>query len=724
MRILFGLAIAAALTVPAHAQFSFTILQNGQTTNAANGSTIVMNAANAGQSATATVIVTFTGTSGTASFPNPTQIIGSSSFTVSGITATTLNPSESTSFNINYSPASAAQVSAQFQWAFIQQTIVNGVPTTTNSGNIVFILIGTSPNLIVGQITANGTFQTIPNGGTFQFPSTPLNAVASTTLAINNQGSGPGSVSSISVSGAGYQLGGVPLLPVTVNPGAQLNVTIQFQPTAVGAAPGSVQITFGTATYTASISATAVSSLLSYQITQGGTTVPLNPGAPIALGATNVGGVASAILQFQNSGTTAITLNTIAINGAGFTVTNGPFLPITLQPQQSNSLTLSYTPTAPGTSTGRLLIGSDSFPLSGQGLGPSLTYAYSAGGITTAVLPGASIPFSPAANGQTTSIQFTITNSGTTPASLASIGVSPTGVFSVTGLPPFPLQLAPSGTLNFSVNFTPVATGTATAVLTINNQTFGLSGFTAPSPPLPAYSFTGASGQQQPFQQPAIGLSLASPYAYPIVGTLTLTVSATNFATDPNVQFSSGGRVVTFNIPANSLNAVFPGGSNQVQFQTGTVAENIQITPAFFVGSSTGTDITPTNPTAVQFSVPAQAPTLVSASVATQTAGAIAFSVRGYSTTRSLDHLTLQFTAAPDFALVPSFFTVDLTSSAITWYQTAASQAVGGQFNILVPFAFTSTSAPTGTLPSSVFLSMTVTATSSSGTSNQLVVGP
>ena len=726
-RILLALSIATALALPMQAQFSITLQQNGQGSSAANGSAIVMNAPTPGQSATATVVVTFTG-SGTANFPSSGQLFGAPSITAAGDAATSLNPFQSVSLTFNYSPPDTAQNTAEFLWPFNQTTTVNTstgpVTTVIASGAITFNLVGTSPNLVVGQVGTSG-FQTIPTGGTYHFQNTLLNTVATTTVGIINSGSGPGSINSIAVTGAGYTLAGVPLLPFTLAAGSQLNVPVQFQPAASGSANGSLQIAFANGTYSAALSGTGIAaSFLNYSITQGAATSPLVPGQVVALGTTNLGTPVSAVIQFQNTGANPFVLSAIAVSGAAFSITDGPFLPVTLQPQQTNSITVTYNPAVAGPSSGRLLIGSDSFVLSGQGLGPTLTFSYQAGnGATVPILAGGVVSFPPVVDGQTTSVPFTITNTGNTDSTLSSIGaVDPTGVFKLSNVPALPLQLSPGGSVTFTINFSPVSTGVSSATLVVNNLTFGLTGFPATPPPLPPYSFTGASGTQQPFQQPAIGLSLATPYAYPLSGTLTITVATNNFSPDPAVQFSSGGLQVAFTIPANTLNAVFPGGATQVQLQTGTVAANIKITPLFTVGTATGTNLTPTNPTILTLTVPAAAPTLLSAVIGTPTATALSIAVTGFSDTRSLDHMTFLLTPAPGFTLSASTFSIDVTATSTLWYQSAASQGSGGQFTALIPLTFTQTGAAASTKLTSAISAIAVSATNLTGTSNVLKV--
>ncbi len=731
MRLALSLAFISAL--PLAAQFNITVQNGDQVLSVGNGGNIVFNAPATGQSVSQTVTVTYLG-AGTVTFPTAPAILGATAFSVATTPAPqTLATFASTTVKLTYTPTLTTASTAQFSWPFTQ--VVPGQVSgtqTTSTGEIILNLTGTAPNPILGQITAGGTFVQLSAGSTVTFPNTVVvGATGSATFAIDNAGSGPATINSISVSGAGFAIQGLPLLPLTVAPGAQISFTVQFVPTAPGAAQGSLQVSYASGSTSVLLSATAITSLLNYQVTQGPQTGPLTGGQTIRFGDVAVGSTSSAVVQVQNLSGAAVTLNTIAASGAGFAVIDAPFLPTILQPGQTASVTVRFTPNQAGPFSGRIQIGSDTFFLSGQGLSPLLQLTSTIAGASATVAPAEVVQFPALALGQQESVQFKLANIGTSPATVAGISLlSTTAGFQLSGLPSLPLQLAPGDSLTFSVLFAPQSVGQSTTTLFIGNQGFGLSGFAA-APALPAVQFTGASGAQQPFQQPAIGLSLASAYPVDVNGTLTLTPALNNFAADQAVQFSTGGRQVSFTIPANTLQAVFPGGATQIRLQTGTLAETIQITAHLTVGTP-ATDVTPANIPSVQFTVGAVAPVLLTASIGTRNATTLTIVVTGFTTTRSLDHLSFQLTPAKGTNIATSSVTVDAVNASQLWFQNSQSQSTGGQFTIDVPFTFTSsstvTTGTTGTATStSTDLTKTLSAVSVSvsnsvGTSNTLSV--
>ncbi len=684
--VLLSLFALVSLASTLSAQFSVSVQEIGQVVPASIGGAIVFDAPAIGRSVVATITIVYSG-SGNAVFSAPSSIIGSTNFSGSA-PAITLSPAQSFSFPISYTPPDGVQQVAQFSWNYsLISTTGTTIGQTTGAGLITFTLIGNTPNLVVGQINSNNNFVNIPSGGTISFQDTAVNSGSSVNIAISNAGSGPMTINSVSTTGVGFQPQGIPFLPMTLAAGTQLNIVIQFTPSAAGAQTGGLQVSSSSGTYSALLSGKGVSSFLSYQITQGSTTSPLSPSQTITLPGTNVGSKSSVVIQFQNLAPSAAVLSSLGISGTGFSFTDTPFLPLTLQPQQTASVTITFAPLQPGQITGRLFIGNDNFSLSAVGLGAALQFSYVTAGSTVTVATGGVVSFPPIAVGQTETIQFTTANTGTAAGSEVSIGIlSNSGVFQTSNLPPLPALLAAGGSSTFTISFSPQTTGQSSTSLVIDSQVFTLSGFASSPPSLPTYHFTGASGNQQPFQQPGIGLSLDAPYPITLTCLLSLTIASSSFSSDPAVQFATGARQVTFTIPANTLQAVFPNGTTLIRLQTGTVAGSILIKPDFVVGTVNGSDITPSNPTALQLTIASAAPTLLTASLSARSTTSFTVTLTGYSTTRNLDHLNVQITPASGSSISAVSTTIDVSSAARAWFQSTASQALGGEFTLDLPF--------------------------------------
>ena len=211
---------------------------------------------------------------------------------------------------------------------------------------------------------------------------------------------------------------------------------------------------------------------------------------------------------------------------------------------------------------------------------------------------------------------------------------------------------------------------------------------------------------------------MASPYPLPLQGTLTLTFVSSVFTDDPAIQFASGGRTVAFTIPANSTQALFNGTATSIPLQTGTTAGSIVITPAFALQN--GFILTPSSPPVLTMTVAAAAPQLVSASIAAETLDTFSLVLNGYATARSLQQLKLQVTPKSGESFSTTSLTIDLTSSAVAWFQSAASSSFGGAFQIAIPFVLQNGSTTADLVHT--LQSLSITAVNAIGSSTALTV--
>ncbi len=710
-------ALASAQTFPLQLRVS----ENNQVAIVANQSSLPFTAS-VGQSATLQGTATYTG-SGKITVTQAPTVFGSTEFTanITGTLPLTITPGGSFSFVITYTPTSMATTSAVFTLPFTETVPgVGNLPPTTTANAINFALIGSAASFLVSYVKDGNAIQVV-NGGSIVFDPQPVNTTVTLQVDIANNGSAAGSVNSIVITGKAFQIVGRPVLPFTVPGGQQLPIGIEYMPTAVGTDTGQLQITFGDGTtLTAAITGSATSPTLVYTLVTNGKTTTVTPPGPITFADTNVGSTTSIVVRVQNTGNGTATVGTISVASASgvFQASQEPLLPKTLNTNDSFTFTLTFAPTQPGVQTGQLLVGADLFNLSGKGLGSELQFSYTSGGSTLTIGTNGvtAVVFSPVQITQTASIPFTVKNTGTLPAVISSIAIQGTNSpYSVSGLPALPKSLAAGASFSLTVNFAPNAVGVANDTLLINTTPVPLSGQGTAPPPLPAYTISGPSGTAAPQSQQTITLKLASPYPVALNGVLTLTSNGT-LGTDPALQFSTGGRTVPFTIAAGSTAADFAQQGNQILLQTGTVASTVTLTPSFTTATG-DVDLTPTNPTTLQFTIPAEAPVLLGATLAASSSNSIVLEFTGYSTTRALTSLDLQFTAAAGFNLATSQLTVDISGASTIWFGSATSQAFGGQFTVSVPFTFSGTT-PNGVALLQTIASVSGTVSNAIGTSN------
>jgi hypothetical protein len=557
-------------------------------------------------------------------------------------------------------------------------------------------------------------------GGTISLPVTPANGVSQAALNITNKGTATGFVNNVSVNGSAFGLQGLPLFPVAVAGGQTLQLLVRYQPSgATGTDTGQMQIIFDQGTQvTINLAGTLSAARFVYELLQGGQTTPITPGTTVPLPDSNIGDTSSVVFRVTNAGNLSGTVTSIILNGQDFQLSGTPVLPQTLQPNTSLSFTVTFAPTQPVGRQASLSIGTDSFTLVGTGLGPKLVFSYVSGGSTVTLGLNDSVVFGPVMISQTAQVDFIVKNTGTVAATMFNIGVAEAkSPFSVSGLPPLPIHLDPGSQSGFKIRFTPFTGGFSNGTLRIDTATVGLIGSGTPPPPLPAYNIQGPTGNVDAMSQPSASLKLSSSYPVALTGTLTLSISSA-LPSDPAVQFSTGGRSVAFTIPANSTDAVFTNQGPQIQFQTGTVESTITLTPSFATQAG-GVDVTPDPPALLQFTVPAAAPTIIAAQVGSQTASSFVLTVTGFSTSRSITALNVQFASAAGFNVPTTPFNIDLHQAASVWFQSNAALAFGGQFTVTIPFTLHGTVSATKTLLQGI-ASVSATVSNATGTSNTL----
>jgi len=603
-------------------------------------------------------------------------------------------------------------------WSWIRRRIGRGavllaalaVPSFAQQSNFTFSYV-----LAVNQNTVP-----VQPGGIIAFPATPLNSVSQAALNITNTG-GPAEVQNVSISsGSAFSLQGLPAFPFLVNTQQTLQVLIRYQPSGASTDTGQIQVSLGQqgAQITFGLQGTLSAAKLVYQLTENGQTATVTPGSAITLPDTNVGQSSSANLTVENTGNSSTTIGSIILNGQNFALSGTPVLPDTLGPNASFTFKITFTPTQAAVVQASLAIGSDSFTLTGRGLGANLAFAYTMAGTTATLGTGDSVVFTPAMVTQSESAQFTISNTGTVAANIFNIGiVQASSPFSVSGLPPLPVNIAPNAQASFTITFAPTTVGFTTGTLQVGNTTIGLIGSGTAPPALPAYTFSGPTGDVAAMSQPSVGLKLSKPYPAAVAGTLTITISS-DLTVDPAVQFSTGGRTITFVIPANTTEAIFAGQGPQIQLQTGTVESTITLTPTFATQAG-GINLTPASPATLQFSVAGAAPTLISVQVGSTTSNSFVLTLVGFTTTRSLTTIAVQFTAAAGFKISATPVNIDLSHVATAWFVSTASVAFGGQFQVTVPFTLNGTVATGQTLIGSL-AGVTATIANSTGTSNSV----
>jgi hypothetical protein len=154
-------------------------------------------------------------------------------------------------------------------------------------------------------------------------------------------------------------------------------------------------------------------------------------------------------VRMTNNGSTGVTVSTMAVNGAYFTV-SGLRLPLTLDPGHGVSFTVSFSPAAVGPVAGSIAFNGNAAYLDLQGLGVSSN---------TLISNPPSLEFGNVPAGGGRSLFVTLTNSENASITVSKELTLGTG-FTVYGLT-LPLTLEAGHSVTFSIRFSPPSTGPA-----------------------------------------------------------------------------------------------------------------------------------------------------------------------------------------------------------------------------------------------------------------------
>ncbi|HYW46538.1 MAG TPA: choice-of-anchor D domain-containing protein [Bryobacteraceae bacterium] len=624
----------------------------------------------------------------------------------------TVAPGQALTFGIVFAPSQSGSFAGSFRIDLVSRSISGSLVGSTAASSIALAYVDPVTSSILP----------LQNGSTLSFPNTLTTAVSNITLLATNNGTGTGFLNSIALAGSSpstFQLLNLPSFPAAVPPSLQGKFGIRFSPQQQQVFSATLLLDVSGQSITINLLGQGIGPQYTYTSSDGTNTAGLLPGGTAAFADTVVGQVSGLTISILNAGAGDGQIAAVSVSGQGFALADLPPVPFTVAANASQRFTLNFSPTQPGAVSGRLTIGNDTFTVTGTAIGSRLIYSYVNAAAATAVTDGGVVILTPAAVGSSGSVGFSVQNTGTSAATISSINLAaPSTVFALQNLPALPLNLDPGATSTFQVGFTPNNTGTLTATLRINNSSFTLSGTGTAPTPLPSYQFQGPAGNQQPAQQMAVGLSLASSYPLPVQGTLTLTFVPSVFADDPAIQFASGGRTVKFSIAANSTQALFNGSATSIPLQTGTTAGDIVITPSFTIQD--GFDVTPSSPAALTLTIPRSAPQLLSGNVTAETLTTFTLTLSGYSTTRSLTKFDVQITPKQGQSFATTHLTFDVSSASASWFQGTASQGFGGAFSVEVPFVLQNGSTTNDLVH--LLQSLSITATNEVGASTAISV--
>ena len=325
-------------------------------------------------------------------------------------------------------------------------------------GSLIALLTacqGVSAGPSIQQSPQQGSTLSV-NNATLNFGNVTVGSTATLSLTATNSGPSSVTVSSVSISTQFFTLVS-PGLPVTVNSGQSVTVTVSFTPNAVATFNASATITSDASNATSSVNLTGAG----VTTAQPGT-LSASP-ATLSLGSVSVGnsGTASGTLSATGA---IVTVTAASTNNSAFTI-SGLTLPATIPVGGSVPFTVSFSPTAAGAASATLTFTSNAQTT-------TTTEALSGTGVSVSQ-PG-QLSVSPATLSLgSVSVGSSGTASGTLSATGAAVTVSAAStnnsVFKISGLT-LPATVPAGGSVPFTVTFSPTAAGAASATLTFTSN--------------------------------------------------------------------------------------------------------------------------------------------------------------------------------------------------------------------------------------------------------------
>jgi hypothetical protein len=393
----------------------------------------------------------------------------------------TLGAGQTLRFGIVFAPTQPGTYSGSFS-INLGGTILNGsvfASTSSTTFNVVYTM-------------SDGVARPLVEGTSVAFPSVDVNATGTAVIDIVNQGPGAGQVTGVSLSGTGFRVTGVPVLPATIPSGQTLRFNIVFAPTQSGtfSATYRIDLTGRSIGGTLSGSTTTPNFSVSYTLADG-VSHPIGDGSAIAFTPVDINGTSTAAIEVANQGTGAGTITALSVTGTGFRLTGAPTLPASVPAGQSARFSFVFAPTQTGSFQGNFridLTGRSIFGTLAGSTAPanmSLAYIDPDTNNVVALTDGGTLQLPKTSNGAVTTVTMMAVNSGAGTGQVTGIalGAGTQPEFQLVQLPSMPVSVAPSQQLRFGVRFSPkqqesfsgsVAVTTSSQTLTVNLRADGI----------------------------------------------------------------------------------------------------------------------------------------------------------------------------------------------------------------------------------------------------------
>lgn len=281
-----------------------------------------------GNNSTQTLSVTNTGTG--------IINIDSASISGAGFTAAAGSPlsvigvGQSGTFRVQFAPTATGAVTGTLT-----------VKSDAANSPLMISLTGTGTQTSGPELSAN------PPGATFG--NVVLGNSNSQTISLSNGGNASVTISQASMTGTGFITTGLST-PTTIAAGGSTTFNAVFTPAAAGAVTGSLTLVSNSLTSPLSINMSGTGVAATHLLGANPTSLPF--------GNVNDGGTSSLNVTFQNDGNSNITISGLTVSGTGYSAA-GVSSGLTLTPNQTATLSVTFAPTTAGASNGSVSVASN-----------------------------------------------------------------------------------------------------------------------------------------------------------------------------------------------------------------------------------------------------------------------------------------------------------------------------------------------------------------------------
>lgn len=199
-----------------------------------------------------------------------------------------------------------------------------------------------------GSVSSSGTRAMSLTPSAANFGNVTVKTDATQTIKISNTGSSELKIFEASVTGAGFSLSGL-TAPTKLAAGSSMNFNVAFKPMETGAGTGIVSIKTNVSESPATVNLSGTGVDQSVKLTASATNLDF--------GNVPASNSESKDVKVTNSGNANVTITGVTASGAGFSVSGGSN--VTLAPNQSETVTVSFNPKSKGSLAGTLTVSSN-----------------------------------------------------------------------------------------------------------------------------------------------------------------------------------------------------------------------------------------------------------------------------------------------------------------------------------------------------------------------------